>query len=234
MIKKPHLYELLICRSLLNDDVLLHLATYLEHPSNVSMQYEFVARQIDAAEEHGLEGNLLRAYLLDRLANNDNIVARSVERTKGHISPSLRSAFVHDIEVLEPLLREPPSTFLTVSILDNYQPGESMVTPGIAGLRGILDRPWTPAKLADGLAEYYLRFGCGDISAYRAFRWDERSGLVGIRHFENIRFTDLIGYMSQKKDLQSNTMAFLAGRPANNVLLVGARGTGKASWRRRP
>lgn len=229
MIKKPHLYELLICRSLLNDDVLLHLATYLEHPSNVSMQYEFVARLIDAAEEHGLEGNLLRAYLLDRLANNDNIVARSVERTKGHISPSLRSAFVHDIEVLEPLLREPPSTFLTVSILDNYQPGESMVTPGIAGLRGILDRPWTPAKLADGLAEYYLRFGCGDISAYRAFRWDERSGLVGIRHFENIRFTDLIGYMSQKKDLQSNTMAFLAGRPANNVLLVGARGTGKSS-----
>ena len=53
--------------------------------------------------------------------------------------------------------------------------------------------------------------------------------LVGIRHFEPIRFTDLIGYMSQKKELQSNTMAFLAGRPANNVLLVGARGTGKSS-----
>ena len=229
MTNKPHLYELLICRSLLNDDVLQCLADYLEQPSDIRTEYEFAARLIDAAEEHGLAGNLLRAYLIDRLANNDNIVARSVERTKGHISPSLREAFVHDIEVLEPLLRELPSTFLAVSVLDDYQPGETIMTPGIAALHGMLDRPWTPAKLADALTEYYLRFGCGDISAYRAFRWDDRNGLVGIRHFEPIRFTDLIGYMSQKQELQSNTLAFLAGRPANNVLLVGARGTGKSS-----
>ena len=153
MTYKPHLYELLICRSLLDDDVLQCLVAYLEQPSDAFMQYEFIARMIDAAEEHGLSGNLLRAYLLDRLANNDNIVARSVERTKGHISTSLREAFVHDLEVLEPLLRELPSNFLTVSLLDDYQPGEAMVTPGIAALRGVLDRPWTPAKLADALAE---------------------------------------------------------------------------------
>ena len=115
------------------------------------------------------------------------------------------------------------------SMLDDYQPGSPTVTPGVAALRGLLDREWTPAKLADALAEYYLRFGCGDISAYRAFRWNDQDGLVGIRHFESIRFTDLIGYMDQKKELQSNTLAFLAGRPANNVLLVGARGTGKSS-----
>ncbi len=229
MTKKPHLYELLICRSLLDDDILQCLEAYLEHPSDIHMQYEFAARLIDSAEEFGLSGNLLRAYLLNRLANDDNIVARSVERSKGHISASLRSAFVHDLEVLEPLLRETPSAFLTLSLLDDYTPGEATMTPGIAGLQGVLKRPWTPAKLADALTEYYLRFGCGDISAYRAFRWDEKDGLIGIRHFEPIRFTDLIGYMSQKKELQSNTLAFLAGRPANNVLLVGARGTGKSS-----
>ena len=229
MTKKPHLYELLICRSLLGDNVLECLAAYLEQPADAQMQYEFAARLIDASEELGLEGNLLRAYLLDRLANNDNIVSRSVERTKGHISPSLRAAFIHDLEVLEPLLREPPSAFLTFTTLDDYRPGEATLTPGIAALRGMLDRPWTPAELADALTEYYLRFGCGDISAYRAFRWDDNTGLVGIRHFEPIRFTDLIGYMAQKQELQSNTLAFLAGRPANNVLLVGARGTGKSS-----
>ena len=32
MIKKPHFYELLICRSLLEDDVLQCLEAYLEHP----------------------------------------------------------------------------------------------------------------------------------------------------------------------------------------------------------
>ena len=229
MTKKPHLYELLICRSLLEDDIIQCLEAYLERPADIPMQYEFAARLIGASEETGLSGNLLRAYLLHRLANDDNIVARSVEHTKGHISPSLRRAFAHDMEVLEPLLRETPSAFLSLTLLDDYTPGETRMTPGIAGLKGILDRPWTPTELADALTEYYLRFGCGDISAYRAFRWDDQAGLVGIRHFEPIRFTDLIGYMSQKKDLQSNTLAFLAGRPANNVLLVGARGTGKSS-----
>lgn len=229
MIKKPHLYELLICRSLLDDDVLLRLEAYLEQPAEVQMQYDFASRLIEAAEELGLSGNLLRAYLLYRLANDDNIAARSAEQTKGKISPSLRSAFVHDIEVLEPLLREIPSTFLTFSLLDDYQPGQPRKSPVDAALHGIVDRPWTPAQLADALIECYLRFGCGDISAYRAFRWDDQNGLVGIRHFENIRFTDLIGYMSQKQQLQSNTLAFLSGRPANNVLLVGARGTGKSS-----
>ncbi len=228
-MKKNHLYELLIFRSLLKDDVLKCLAAFLEQPSNLQMQYEFAAKLIESAEELGLKGNLLRSYLLHRLANNDNIVARSVERTKGRISESLREAFIHDLEVLEPLLRELPSAFLSLSVLDDYQPGEVLMTPGIAALRGLLDRQWTPAKLADALTEYYLRFGSGDISAYRAFRWDEKRGLVGIRHFEPIRFTDLIGYMSQKEDLQKNTLAFLAGRPANNVLLVGARGTGKSS-----
>ncbi len=229
MTKKPHLYELLICRSLLDDDVLQCLEAYFEQPANVAMQYEFAARLIDAAEELGLKGNLLRAYLLYRLANNDNIVARCVEMTKGKISPSLRAAFVHDLEVLEPLLRELPSQFLTISLLNDYEPGEDKMTPGVAALHSVFRHPWTPAKLADALTEYYLRFGCGDISAYRAFRWDDETGLVGIRHFEPIRFTDLIGYMDQKKQLQSNTLAFLAGRPANNVLLVGARGTGKSS-----
>ena len=64
MIKKPHLYELLICRSLLDDDVLLRLEAYLEQPAEVQMQYDFASRLIEAAEELGLSGNLLRAYLL--------------------------------------------------------------------------------------------------------------------------------------------------------------------------
>ncbi len=229
MTKRPHLYELLICRSLLDDDVLRCLETYLERPADTAVQFEFASRMIEAAEELGLSGNLLRSYLLYRLANNDNIAARCVEETKGHIASSLRKALIHDLEVLEPLLREKPSVFLTFTMLDAYEPCEVRMTPGLAALQGILDRPWEPSKLADALTDYYLRFGCGDISAYRAFRWDNTEGLVGIRHFEPIRFTDLIGYMSQKKELQSNTLAFLAGRPANNVLLVGARGTGKSS-----
>ena len=229
MTKMPHLYELLICRSLLKDAVISHLARYFENPDDVSAQYEFASGLIEAAEDLGLSGNLLRAYLIHRLANSDNIVARSVEETNGKISPSLMKVFCRDIAILEPLLRDLPGSFLKVSLLDDYTPAKEHMTPGIAALHGVLRRPWTPETLAAALTEYYLRIGSGDISAYRAFRWDKKEGLIGIRHFEPVRLSDLIGYMTQKKSLTGNTLAFLAGRPANNVLLVGARGTGKSS-----
>ena len=53
--------------------------------------------------------------------------------------------------------------------------------------------------------------------------------MVGIRHFEKILLEDLIGYAHQKELLTKNTAAFISRKPANNVLLVGARGTGKSS-----
>jgi predicted AAA+ superfamily ATPase len=65
-----------------------------------------------------------------------------------------------------------------------------------------------------------------------AFRWRKhpRGGyLEGVRHPHAIRFSDLKDIDEQKKRLRENTAQFVAGRPANNVLLTGARGTGKSS-----
>ena len=74
-------------------------------------------------------------------------------------------------------------------------------------------------------------FGSGDMADYRAFRWDrDEDSLVGIKHFETMKLQDLIGYEYQKQEnLCANTKAFVEDKPANNVLLVGARGTGKSS-----
>ena len=44
-----------------------------------------------------------------------------------------------------------------------------------------------------------------------------------------IRLADLVEVDAQKERLLRNTEQFVAGRPANNVLLTGARGTGKSS-----
>ena len=61
-----------------------------------------------------------------------------------------------------------------------------------------------------------------------AFRW--RGGrLEAVRHPHRIRLADLQGIEQQKAALERNTRQFVAGRPANNVLLTGARGTGKSS-----
>ena len=65
-----------------------------------------------------------------------------------------------------------------------------------------------------------------------AFRWRKRSGhgaIEAIRHVHRIALGDLCGIDRQKKLVEQNTRQFVAGHPANNVLLTGARGTGKSS-----
>ena len=49
-----------------------------------------------------------------------------------------------------------------------------------------------------------------------------------LNNFETMKLQDLIGYEYQKQELLANTKAFVEDKPANNVLLVGARGTGKS------
>jgi predicted AAA+ superfamily ATPase len=68
--------------------------------------------------------------------------------------------------------------------------------------------------------------------AATAFRWRKhaRGGyLEAVLHPHTIRFSDLKDIDEQKKRLRENTAQFVERRTANNVLLTGARGTGKSS-----
>jgi predicted AAA+ superfamily ATPase len=65
-----------------------------------------------------------------------------------------------------------------------------------------------------------------------AFRWRKRNGngvIEAVRHVHRISLSDLCGIDAQKKLIEQNTRQFVEGHPANNVLLTGARGTGKSS-----
>ena len=66
-----------------------------------------------------------------------------------------------------------------------------------------------------------------------AFRWrrtaNASGGLLPVRHVHRIQLADLQGIAAQIARVEQNTRQFMDGRPANNVLLTGARGTGKSS-----
>jgi len=80
-----------------------------------------------------------------------------------------------------------------------------------------------------------------DWKASIAFRWRSsgRRGSAGgvatagwlqpVTHVHRIRLSDLRGIDPQIARVEQNTRQFLDGKPANNVLLTGARGTGKSS-----
>ncbi len=69
-----------------------------------------------------------------------------------------------------------------------------------------------------------------DWHAAAAFRWDHQQRcLHPVPNFQRIALTDLIGIEDQKQRIKQNTLQFVRGGTANNVLLSGARGTGKSS-----
>jgi predicted AAA+ superfamily ATPase len=71
-----------------------------------------------------------------------------------------------------------------------------------------------------------------DWRASIAFRW-RRAGAVGalqpVLHPHRITLDDLQAVGKQVQRVERNTRQFVRGLPANNVLLTGARGTGKSS-----
>ncbi|HQT25704.1 MAG TPA: ATP-binding protein [Burkholderiales bacterium] len=62
-----------------------------------------------------------------------------------------------------------------------------------------------------------------------AFRWVKGRGLARVLHPHDIRLENLKGIDGQIRLVEDNTRQFVKGLPANNVLLTGARGTGKSS-----
>ena len=75
--------------------------------------------------------------------------------------------------------------------------------------------------------------GAPDWNASIAFRYRKRSSghgsLEPVRQVAQMRLADLQEIDGQKDKIQRNTLQFVQGQLANNVLLTGARGTGKSS-----
>ena len=86
----------------------------------------------------------------------------------------------------------------------------------LARLEAVLPRPLAAPDWAGSIAfRYRKRGGAGRIEA--------------VRHVAPIRLHELVEVEPQKQRLLRNTEQFVAGHGANNVLLTGARGTGKSS-----
>lgn len=90
----------------------------------------------------------------------------------------------------------------------------------------------TPTDMLRTLCLHYEKAGLGILGLGQVFRVDEKSGapvLFPVEDRKGVTLADLVGYESQKKLLLDNTLAFLRGHRANNVLLYGDAGTGKST-----
>jgi uncharacterized protein len=87
----------------------------------------------------------------------------------------------------------------------------------IERIEAILPQPLSAPKWEGAIAWRYRKRATG------------HGVLEPVRHVADIRLSDLKEIEPQKEKIQRNTLQFVQGLPANNVLLTGARGTGKSS-----
>jgi predicted AAA+ superfamily ATPase len=97
-----------------------------------------------------------------------------------------------------------------------------------------LDQFLTRAEALLGRLEAILPPSAPDVAwdSAVAFRWRKRQGRGFLQPVPNISMlglADLQNIDRQKQLIEQNTRQFVRKRPANNVLLTGARGTGKSS-----
>ena len=100
-----------------------------------------------------------------------------------------------------------------------------------------IEVPAFSSEKADLVTEYAARvreidkYGYGIFAAYGMLRLADgpHPVLEPIRTPDRITLDAFVGYEEERGKLLENTEAFLAGRPAANVLLYGDAGTGKSS-----
>lgn len=224
----PDLQQLLVCRDLLTDSLIQTLQSLQQSPESESLQSRLAAQLIEKAEQLGLSGNLLPAYLTYQLIWGDNTASRTLEQN-GTYGPGLMAALASDMAVLLPWLRIDTRELTGRDFLSSYAPAVPIRSHERDDLMKALIQAESPGWAAQILLDHYKTHGSGSLARFTAFRLSSSGRLTGIRDFPVYDWDDLIAYQRQKEKLLANTQAFIAGHRANNVLLAGARGTGKST-----
>ena len=236
-MKYPDLRRLTVCRSLLEDAVIRKMLSVQEQmPAEkeeggqalFSAQGELTDLLVQKAERLGISGNVLSAYIVHCLAEGGNTAAKTIEAA-GRYGGGLKEAMCHDMLLLLPYLSARTSEFTGSAFLDDYQPAREGKNLPEKRLLAKLVRAKRGETAARAVLEQYLKYGSGMLAEYTAFRIGPDGKLTGIADFPVFDWDDLLGYEEQKTKLLTNTVNFMDGKPANNVLLTGARGTGKST-----
>ena len=207
--------------------------------------YRAVRELLELATEYGFNENLWQNYLSFLLMMDENpftLTAEKVGAGEGSVNHFVerdfhifRALFCYDFGPLEEALG-----IDCFSVLTDYR---ALPKPAVRCYRAVSEKvrelsralatSESDAAFFRTMSDFYRAYGVGKFGLNAAFRLedDEKKGVLlkPIRNMDAVKFSDLIGYESQKEELRRNTEAFLRGQRANNVLLYGDSGTGKST-----
>lgn len=182
-----------------------------------------------ALYESEFRGNLAD-YLYHKVLLCENIF--TTEAAKGNyqqLQACIREAATRDLNALYALTRVTSSDIRAV-LRDRFPEDADLIDL----MPDYLSEPFHYKNAgcwgdnAASIAEYHRHNGVGVFSQQIAFRFDGEQ-VLPVKGIDPIRLSDLKHYEAQRNKIVENTLSFLHGKPCNNILLYGDRGTGKSS-----
>lgn len=166
-------------------------------------------------------GKPLAEYLHDMLVFSESPVLNEFafgQVSKADLSILRKDALRYDLDVLRSLCEETAAQ-IQIRLNTFYDTLDFGKLPLYDN--GVFN--YTP----DYFLDYVRTNGSGMFAKCKAFTFDGE--LHPIDSPDPIKLSDLKNYEEQRKQVVDNTVCFLSGKPAQNVLLYGDRGTGKSS-----
>lgn len=238
-------YRDLLKDKIINDflDLLHQLTTESGSELDIVDSYHELLHSLMCSDVPGSWADAWQRYLVGRILENENPFSLQAEYVnEDEIEPAVLEAVKRDLRRLKILFGLSAADIKQAVIAKISSPSERQGLMDILDWSGLmpsrsLDLPMAQklyeaddwSALAGSLASHYRKYGSGQFSKYRAFRWEGNGGLIGVADPDKSPMQDLIGLENQKRQLMVNTEYFIKGLPASNVLLYGKRGTGKSS-----
>ncbi len=185
------------------------------------------------AVSQGWQGDLWHCLLARELAMSENPFSLTYERRRAQRDSLFGFAQV-DMNSYQALfaLDNPNPAFRAIRNFRQVSKAPTAAALHIMELGAKLAAAKDTTDMLRTLCLHYEKAGVGILGLGQVFRAEAQNGdviLTPVEDRRNVMLSHLVGYESQKKLLLDNTLPFLRGRRANNVLLYGDSGTGKSS-----
>ena len=249
--------KLVIYRDFEQDNILMPLAQIIKdfetkyQSASVAKEelvtriYMEIHKLLDVATRYGFNRNLWHNYLTYLLITNENPFSITCEKV-GARDGSVVQFAKNDFRIMKQLFDydfRPMEEALGIdcfSVISHYQAiakdkksYNANVSEKVQRLSEALEQAADENEIFDLVTGFYRDYGVGKFGLNKAFRVGKsETGQIDVQpitNTEEIWLDDLIGYELQKKKLVDNTLAFVEGKKANNVLLFGDAGTGKST-----
>lgn len=221
--KLKYYIDTLCVYDLKNDTVVAALYDLL-----CSVDNESVLRAYSSFFKTVSKRGALKEYISKCILTDDNIFTRSACAGKAkEISDSIMTAVKLDLLKLEELASITAKDIEeSIADYDLKEMIKAMPAWEVGDSSAPLNAGWD--KQIDDLVSYHKANGYGEYAKSIAFTWrDKQIKPISITNL--ITLENLKNYENQRQRVIDNTESFIAGHPANNVLLYGDRGTGKSS-----